>query len=80
MITDLSSLEQWIKQYLANLIDEPIDSIDLNAPLSFFDLDSIDAIVMGMKLEQESGIAIHPETFIDGDATIEELSKQPVSK
>lgn len=76
MIRDQNSLSLWIQEYLAALIDEPAETIDTNALLSRFDLDSIDAVVMGLKLEEESGISIHPETFMDGNASIEELSKR----
>ncbi|WP_027184984.1 acyl carrier protein [Desulfovibrio inopinatus] len=76
MSTDMSSLKQWIKNYLAVLIDEPIEKIDTNDPLSSFDMDSVDAVIMGTKLEEEFGITIHPEMFLDVAASIKELCER----
>lgn len=76
MTYDLNSLTQWIQNYLAELIGETIETIDINLPLSSFDLDSIDAVMMAMKLEEAFGFSIHPETFLDGDASIRDSSER----
>ncbi|WP_051261558.1 acyl carrier protein [Desulfovibrio inopinatus] len=69
-------LKNWIKDYLANLIGEPAETIDTTNPLSYFDLDSIDAVVMATKLSDEFGIDIHPETFLAEEISIDKISKR----
>ena len=72
------SLTPWIKTYLAELIGEPIETINVNESLSYFDLDSVDAVTMGLRLEDEFGIAIHPETFLNENASLADVIKEIV--
>ena len=74
MSIDPGSLTEWIKIYLAVLIGEPSESIDTTSPLSYFDLDSLDAVNLALELEDRFGFAVHPETFMDYNASINDIS------
>lgn len=75
-IADPEALSRWIKVYLATVVGDPADSIDSSAPLSEYDLDSIDAVTMALEMEKMFDISVHPETFLDGDASIDDIVEQ----
>jgi acyl carrier protein len=74
MNMDLNTLTHWMKEYLSELIGEPLETIDIEAPLSYFDLDSIDAVNMALTLGEVTGVDIHPGTFLDDNSSISDLS------
>lgn len=76
MNCDEYSVKRWMTLYLAILIGEPSETIDTSESLSFFDLDSIDAVNMAIELEDKFGIALHPETFLDPDSSIDQVSER----
>lgn len=73
---DLEPLQRWMTIYLATLIGEPVESLDVSDPLSEYDLDSIDAVTMAIETEQKFGVEVHPETFLASDASIAEIASR----
>ena len=73
MDDNFNLLIHWTKEYLAKLVGDSIGEIDTKTPLSYFDLDSVDAVTMAFTLEKEFQVPIHPETFLDENASIHKL-------
>lgn len=73
---DCDSLERWMKIYLATIVGDPVDSLDVLDPLSEYDLDSIDAVTMAIEMEQKFGIEVHPETFLLGHLSISDIANK----
>ena len=71
---DSDSLKRWMTLYLAVLIGEPSETIDTSESISFFDLDSVDAVTMAIELEDKFGIVVHPETFLNPQSSIDYIS------
>lgn len=71
-----ATVHRWITVYVATLLDMTSDTIDPTVPLANYDLDSVDAVEMAMKFECAFGRAIHPESFMDGDKSIDELAER----
>ncbi len=65
-------MERWIKEYIAGLIGEPVESIDSHVKFLEFDMDSIDAVTMALEMEKALKLDVPPEIFLDGLTTIEE--------
>lgn len=68
-------VERWLRLYLAVLSGDPVESVDLNAPLSVHDLDSFDAIQMTLELEKKFGCHVEPELFLETDKSVAEIAE-----
>lgn len=66
-------LRNWMREYLADIIGEPLEFIDPAANFFTFDIDSIDGVTMALEMEKAFNIDIPPEIFLDGLTTIEEV-------
>ena len=69
-MVDKENALTWLKIYLADMINEPSESFDGSAKLSYFDLDSIDAVTLTTDLEDRLRVSIHPELLLDEERTI----------
>lgn len=58
------NLRRWASAYLAHLLDQPEERIDLYRGLTDYGLDSMDAVVMAGELEEHFGIEIDPALFL----------------
>ena len=67
-------IQQWLVDYLAQLLDESPDSIDVTIPFQDFALDSATAIGMTGDLESWLGRKVDP-TLVYDYPTIEQFSK-----
>ncbi|NYZ11328.1 acyl carrier protein [Azospirillum sp. RWY-5-1] len=75
-VPTVTAVNRWIMVHVATLLGVDSGTIDPAAPLSTYDLDSVDAIEMAMQFECAFGRAIHPEIFMDGDRSIDALAEQ----
>lgn len=57
-------LQEWVRQYLANMLGVPGETIALNKTLADYGLDSVDAVLMAGELEEASGVEVEPAAFI----------------
>ena len=71
---DESRLRRWIVVYLAVLVGQDSDAIDIDIPFRHFDLDSVDAVEMASEFEKAFGYAIGPEFFLNGDTTVRDMA------
>jgi acyl carrier protein len=69
-------LRSWMKAYLATVVGERSENIDTQDPLSAYDLDSIDAVTMALEMEKALGNPVHPEMFLDNNASIDDVIAQ----
>lgn len=70
------TLQRWLQVYIATIVGDAADSLDLSDPLSEYDLDSIDAVTMALEMEQKFNIEVHPETFLASERSITEIANQ----
>ena len=68
-----SRIERWLVVYIAVITGEDSDSVDVGAPLSRFDLDSVDAVEMAQEFEKAFARRIGPEFFLQGDQSLRQL-------
>lgn len=68
---DLTTL---IKQLIAEAVQMPVEEIDENASFYQFGLDSLSAVDVAQKIEQQIGVALHPTILFEHD-TIVSLGK-----
>jgi len=64
---------RWAILYVATVAGEDSDTLDLEAPMSVHDFDSVDAVEMAMEFEQAFGCEADPEQFLRGDHTLADL-------
>jgi acyl carrier protein len=67
-------VRRWILVYVATIVGEDSDSLDIHAPLSRYDFDSLDAVEMAVAFEKTFGRETHPELFLRSDQTIAGLT------
>jgi acyl carrier protein len=72
-LPDAVRLQRWLVVYLAVLTGEDSDSIDADAPLAQFDLDSVDAVEMASQFEKTFACRIGPEFFLQGRQSVRAL-------
>ncbi|WP_371345132.1 acyl carrier protein [Ancylobacter sp. IITR112] len=72
---DHARVLRWIIVYLAVISGEDSDTIDADAPLSSFDLDSVDAVEMALQFETTFDQRIGAEFFLIGEPTLRELAE-----
>ena len=70
---DPVALQQWMTAYIATVTGISSDIIRPAEPMRTYDLDSLDAVEMALDFERMYGLAVHPEFFMDGAASIESL-------
>lgn len=75
-VPTVTTVNRWITVHVATLLGVDSGTIDPAAPLSTYDLDSVDAVEMAMRFECAFGRPIHPESFMDGDRSITSLAQQ----
>lgn len=68
-------LLNWMKAYLATLAGRAAENLDADACLGAYDLDSVDAVEMALEFERAFGFAIHPETFLNAEASLPDLAE-----
>ncbi len=61
--------------HVAAIAGRPSETVQPSASLAAFDIDSVDAIEMAMRMERELGCEVDPELFLRSDATIEALAE-----
>ncbi len=71
---DIETLQRWMTIYLATIIGDPVESLDVLDPISEYDLDSIDAINMAITMEKKFSIQVHPETFLQSHMSISDIT------
>lgn len=64
---------RWAALYVATVAGEKADALDLHAPMSVHDFDSVDAVEMAMAFEKAFACEADPEQFLRGDHTLAEL-------
>lgn len=67
------TIGRWVVLYIAIISGEDADTLDLSAPLSYFDVDSLDAVEMAFEFEKKFAREVDPEIFMDSDRTIVQL-------
>ena len=72
----VAAVTRWITVYVATLLGMDSDTIDPAAPLATYELDSVDAVEMALRFEIAFNRPIHPESFMDGTPSIEQLGKR----
>ena len=72
-LPDASRLQRWLLVYLAVITGEDSGSIDPDAPLAQFDLDSVDAVEMASQFEKTFVCRIGPESFLQGQQSVRAL-------
>ncbi|MFY9290615.1 MAG: hypothetical protein WAP03_07970 [Methylorubrum rhodinum] len=60
---------RWVALYVATVAGEDADALDLHAPMSVHELDSVD---MAMEFEKAFACEADPEQFLRGDRTLAE--------
>ncbi|WP_428028797.1 acyl carrier protein [Ancylobacter sp.] len=71
-----TQIGRWIIVYLAVISGEDSDAIALDANLSAFDIDSVDAVEMAMQFEKAFNCQIGAEFFLRDEATIQQLADE----
>lgn len=71
---DHAAIRGWMLAYLATLTGRPSEELDAGEAMAVHDLDSVDAVEMALRFEQAFGVAIHPDSFLDRDASVESLA------
>lgn len=56
----LGSLENWLKEALANKLNRPLIEIEVDKPFHYFGLDSLTAVELCNELSIFSGLEVHP--------------------
>lgn len=56
----LSSLETWLKEAIANKLNRPLNEIEIDQPFHYFGLDSLTAVELCNELSAFSGLDVHP--------------------
>ena len=70
---DQARIRRWIVVYLAVVVGNDSDGIEIDVPFSQFDLDSVDAVEMAAEFEKAFGLEIGPEFFLRGEPTIRDM-------
>jgi acyl carrier protein len=64
-VHDAASIEQWCINYVARMLDMPIERIDPNVDIDRLGLDSATAVALIMSLEESLDIELMPELVFD---------------
>ncbi len=70
---DAERVRRWVVVYIGVLVGEESDTIDMDAPFSRFDLDSVDAVEMAAEFEKAFGCEVGPEFFLQGTPSLREM-------
>ena len=70
---DTERIRRWVVVYIGVLVGEESDSIDMDAPFSRFDLDSVDAVEMAAEFEKAFGCEVGPEFFLQSTPSIRDM-------
>ena len=73
---DAERVRRWVVVYIGVLVGEDSDSIDMDAPFSRFDLDSVDAVEMAAEFEKAFGCDVGPEFFLQSKPSLREMVPQ----
>jgi acyl carrier protein len=57
-------LHNWVRQHIGKLLGIAPESVSLDAKLSDYGLDSVDAVLMAGEIEDHFDIEINPASFI----------------
>ena len=76
---DFDRIQRWIVVYLAVISGEDSATIDVDASLSTYDMDSVDAVEMAMQFEKTFGREIGAEFFLRSKPSLKELAEQIVA-
>lgn len=74
IVVGADEIGRWILVLIAVMIGDPVESLDASAPLSDYDFDSIDAVNMALDLEEKIGLQVHPELFLDGALSVDDIA------
>ncbi len=77
---DAARISRWMVVYLAVLVGQDSDAIDIDTPFRQFDLDSVDAVEMAAEFERAFGVDIGPEFFLRGEVTVREMVEALVAQ
>ena len=69
-------IRRWLVVYIGVLVGEASESIDMDAPFSRFDLDSVDAVEMAAEFEKAFECEVGPEFFLQGTTSLREMVPQ----
>jgi acyl carrier protein len=67
---------RWMQLYIAELLGEPSENIEVTDPIAAFDLDSIDTVTMTIEMENKFEIRLSPEFFWNGKLSISDIANQ----
>lgn len=67
-------LLRWMRLYIAVLLDEPVEGISVDDPISTFDLDSIDIMTFLVEMEENFEKRFNPEILFNGDISLSEIA------
>lgn len=76
---DIDRIQRWIVVYLAVISGEDSASIDIDASLAAYDIDSVDAVEMALQFEKAFGREIGAEFFLRSEPSLRELAGQIVA-
>ena len=62
---DRAVRQEWVAQYLANLLGIDRFSVDLTKELADYGLDSADAVIMASEFEKNFSVEIDPTIFFE---------------
>lgn len=65
--TNLDSIEAWMKDYLADLLDVPANDIDPTQPFEQMGLDSAASVAFTSDLGSWMGISLDSDLMVDQD-------------
>jgi amino acid adenylation domain-containing protein len=66
-------IESWLSQQLSAILNRPPAEIDVERPLIEMAFDSVSAVELGYRIEDQSGVAI-PMSMLLGGATLKEIA------
>ncbi|MDJ0930289.1 MAG: acyl carrier protein [Breoghania sp.] len=71
---DRDEVVHWLHLHVATALSESSEAVDVNVPLTKFDLDSVDSVMMAVDLEKRFSVPVHPELFLNADKSLVEVA------
>jgi acyl carrier protein len=63
--TSKEEIAEWCQAYVANLLEVPVESIDLNADFDRLGVDSALAVSLLIEVEERYGVELAPEALFE---------------
>ncbi len=61
---------RWVVVYIASVVGQKSELLDLDAPMAIYDFDSIDAVEMAFEFERTFGREVDPHVLLQSDQTV----------